>query len=335
MAQSLVQYDRSIDNLIEGWLLEKRTSQSGSSKTDRAYRDTLQSFRETLQRGGLDLDSLETNTITDVATVWAAMRAPNAKHTGEIAPATYNQRLAILSSFYTYCQDQAKRYDAGQELPNPIKAVKRRKVQAYAAAVPLDGDEVMAKLEAIDQNTLQGKRDYALLMVALLTGHRASELVGLRWRDVKPTGKKVLLTFHCKGGKVMRDILDVEPSKVLLTYLHTAYGQKLGSLGQDAPVWISCSKQNQGKAISTHTLNDICETYLGTSKIHSLRHTFAVELDKLHAPLAEISARLGHSNEEITSRYLKAARGAENPYAGRLAARFGIKAQEKKRLSRP
>jgi integrase len=327
MQQSVIQYDHSIDNLIEGWLLEKRTSQSGSAKTDTAYRDTLQSFRDTLRRGGLDLDSQDVNTITEVATIWAALRAPNAKphnRDKEISPATYNQRLAILSSFYAYCQDQVKRYDAGRELPNPIKAVKRRKVQAYAAAVPLDGDEVMTRLAAIDRSTLQGKRDYALLMIGVLTGRRASELVGLRWKHVKPTGKKCLLTFHCKGGKVMRDMLDAEPAKVLMHYLLEAYGHQLGSLDQDAPVWISFSKQNKGQAISTHTLNDICETYLGTSQIHTLRHTFAVELDKLHAPLAEISARLGHSSEEITSRYLKAARGAENPYAGRLAARFGI-----------
>ncbi len=327
MVQSLIQYNHTLDNLIEGWLLEKRTSQSGSVKTDRAYRETLQSFRETLRHGGLDLDSENIHTITDVASVWAAIRSPDAKENKrdtEIAPATYNQRLAIVSSFYTYYQDQAKRY-TGQEIVNPIKAVKRRKVQAYAAAVPLDGDEVVLRLANIDRSTKQGKRDHALLLIGLVTGRRASELVGLRWKHIKLTGKKVLLTFeHCKGGKVMRDMLDPDTSTILLSYLHTVYGKQLAALPADAAIWTSFSKQNQGKPISTHTLNDICETYLGTSQIHTLRHTFAVEGEKLGMTISELSARLGHSSEEITSRYLKQARSAENPYMSRLATRFMV-----------
>jgi integrase/recombinase XerD len=321
--QEITTYNQTIENLIEGWLLEKRTSQSGSVKTDRAYRDTIQSFRDTLRRGGLDLDSQDTNTITDVAGMWAAMRVPGARRTGEIAGATYNQRLAILSSFYVYCQDQAKRYGGGL-IVNPIKEVKRRKVQAYAAAVPLDGDDVMTRLAMIDQSNNQGKRDYALLMVALLTGRRASELVGLRWRDIKVSSKRALLTFYCKGGKVMRDRLEQAPTKILLAYLQAVYGPDLEDLAPESPVWVSFSKQNPGQAISTHTLNDLCERVLGTSQIHALRHTFAYELDKMHASLGEIAARLGHTREDTTSRYIKAVRGAENPFAGRLAARFGI-----------
>lgn len=325
MPQNVSVYHRTLDDLIEGWLLEKQVSKSGSKKTDRAYRDTLHSFRETLLRGGLDLDALDHhNTIADVAAIWAAVREPHSKHSGDVAPATYNQRLAIVSSFYTYWQDQARRYGA-QDIVNPMKHIKRPKVQEYAAVLPLDGDELVTRLTAIDKSTLQGKRDYILLVIGVLTGRRASELVGLRWRHVKTTGKKVMLTFeHCKGNKVMRDTLDQETSAMFMSYLHTVYGQQLASLSADAPIWVSYSRQNKGQAISTHTLNDICETYLGTSKIHTLRHTFAVEGEKLGMPISEISARLGHSNEKITSRYLKQARSAENPYMGRLATRFMI-----------
>jgi site-specific recombinase XerD len=96
------------------------------------------------------------------------------------------------------------------------------------------------------------------------------------------------------------------------------------SLEKDAPVWVSMSRQNYGQAISIHALTDICENYLGTGKVHALRHTFAVEMDKAGAPLAEIQHRLGHESVATTSIYLKAVRSADNPYASRLSARFGI-----------
>lgn len=323
MAQSLVVYHKTVEHLIEGWLFEKKNSKSGSARTDQAYRETIINFRMTLQRGGLDLDSEDVHTIADVATIWAGLRSPESKRDTEVAASTYNLRISIVASFYSYCQEQARSY--GADVINPMKMVKKRKVQAYANVEPLDGDEVMSRLSMINRRTLVGKRDYALLAVALMTGRRASELVALRWRHVKQVGKRVTLLFEkCKGGKTMRDSLDQDATKVLMDYLHAVYGKDLSKLDGESPLWISFSRQNKGQAISVHALKDICETYLDTGKIHALRHTFAVELEKAGAPISEVSARLGHTDEKTTSIYLKQARSAENPYASKLSSRFGI-----------
>src|SRR5437773_5065504 len=59
--------------------------------------------------------------------------------------------------------------------------------QPYAAAVPLDPEEVEMGLEGINRDKLAGLRDYAILAVALSTGRRSSELVGLRAKDLKIT----------------------------------------------------------------------------------------------------------------------------------------------------
>jgi integrase len=318
MIQSPATYQFTLDKAIFEWLQQKHT-RTGSEKTRKAYIDTMRSFRETLQRGGLDLLDNPID-IARVAAIWAGLRTAGAKRQGGISPATYNQRLAILSSFYTFLQDTYH-----LDTPNPIESVKKRPVQAYASAMPLDADEVTDRLASIDRSTLQGKRDYALLSVALATGRRASELVALRGKHIRQFGKKIVLTFeHCKGDKTMRDTLDPDVAKVLMSYLRAIYGEDLGNLLPESPIWVSFSRQNRGKPVSTHTLNDLCERYLGTSKIHTLRHTFAVEMEKVGAPISEISARLGHTSEKITGIYLKQMRSSENPYASRLAARFGI-----------
>jgi site-specific recombinase XerD len=124
---------------------------------------------------------------------------PNKRHAGEVSNSTYNQRLAILSSWYTFIQQVYK-----LDIPNPIKDVARRNVQAYAEVLPIEPDVIETGLESINREKLQGLRNYALLAVALYTGRRASELVGLYGEDVQIMGKgkgaRVLLRFHCKGG---------------------------------------------------------------------------------------------------------------------------------------
>ncbi len=205
-------------------------------------------------------------------------------------------------------------------------------MQAYALAQPIDPETVEQGLEHVDRGTLQGLRDYAILAVALYTGRRAHELVGLRWQDVRIAGRKdarVTLTFHCKGRKVMHDKLDVETSTVLLEYLHAQYGKNLLRLDPGTPLWVSYSRANKGQAISAKTLSNICADYLETSKVHALRHTFAVGMVRSGAPITDLAGRLGHTDSKITQLYTKEIMGDENPYGEKLTARFGIRRKSK------
>src|SRR5712692_4618900 len=198
MTQAITPYQFTIDAASAEWLALKET-RTGSRKTRQAYEDTMRQFRQFLSKGGLDLLSNPVD-IARVAALWANMRTDTSRRSGEdVSPSTYNQRLAILSSWYTFVQEVYK-----LEIPNPIESVKKRPVQAYASALPIDPESVERGLEQVDRGTLQGLRDYAILAVALYTGRRAHEMVGLRWQDVRIAGRKdarVTLTFHCKGAR--------------------------------------------------------------------------------------------------------------------------------------
>ncbi len=325
MTTAVQAYQFTIDNAVKEWLEQKRT-RTGSERTRGAYQDTLQEFRRFLQRGDLDLLSNPID-VARVAGLWANSRNPDTSRRPDedVTPSTYNQRLAILSSFYTFLRDVYK-----LDIPNPIESVKKRPVQAYAAAQPLEPETVIAGLESIDRRDPEGLRDYAMLAVGLFTGRRANEITGLRWQDVKIIGRRghqqITLTFtHCKGAKIMRDKLDIETSAVLLDYLHTQYGKDLTRLSGDTPLWVSYSRQNAGRAISAKTLSNICLTYLGTSQVHALRHTFAVGMMRSGAPITELGGRLGHTDIKITSIYAKEILKEDNPYGERLTERFGIK----------
>ena len=319
---AIAPYQFTIDAAIAEWLAQKET-RTGSRKTRQAYEETMRQFRQFLSQGGLDLLSNPID-IARVAALWANQRTGTTRRPGEdVSPSTYNQRLAILSSWYTFVQEVYK-----LDVPNPIQSVKKRPVQAYASATPLDPETVADGLLGINRGRVIGLRDYAILAVALYTGRRAHELVGLRWRDMQITGRKdtrITLTFHCKGGKIMHDRLDVETSAVLLEYLHAQYGKNLLRLDPGTPLWVSYSRANPGAAISAKTLSNICADYLDTSKVHALRHTFAVGMVRSGAPITDLAGRLGHTDIKITSLYAKEIMGDENPYGEKLTARFGIR----------
>src|ERR687885_1831704 len=214
-----------LDLALLAWL-DAKTTRSGSEKTATAYTTTMAAFRARLQQAGTDLDG-DLTAISLLAQAWAGQGTPS--------PATFNQRLAIISSFYSFAMKQG--FLAG----NPIARVERRRVEAYAGARALPNMELRLRMAAIDRSDLIGARDYALLAVALQTGRRLSELAGLRWAGVH-LGQDSAVTLHwrrTKGGKVMSDDLPVGVGGALLDYLHRLYGVALGSLPPDAPVWVS------------------------------------------------------------------------------------------------
>jgi integrase/recombinase XerD len=93
---------------------------------------------------------------------------------------TRNARLASLRSFYHYAALEAPQHAAliQRVLAIPYKRHTRRLV-TY-----LSRSEVEALLDGVDKSTWIGRRNHALLLVAVQTGLRLSEITGLRQRDV-------------------------------------------------------------------------------------------------------------------------------------------------------
>lgn len=306
----------SLDALIGAWLHEKlQRSQSG--RTVAEYATTLADLRRELTHVDMDLDTTETQTLALLLQAWAAR--PRSRDGAPVAAATQNRRLAIVSSFYTY----AKKH--GLDRSNATESVARTSVQAYAAAQPLDFAEVTSRLAAIDRTTLAGKRDYALLVLALTTGRRLSELAALELRDIAAVKGTATVTWRrTKGGKVMHDQLDPDVSAALRAWIDAYYRNPLWQ--SEAPVWVSLARNGtKGHRLSLVALSDITGKRLGITKMHATRHTFAVAMEQSGAKLTDIQNRLGHSNAATTGIYMQRLHASENAYAGAVSALFGIK----------
>jgi integrase len=105
---------------------------------------------------------------------------------------TRNLRLTAIHSFFRYVAFEAPTHAAHIQrvLAIPAKRFQR-------ALIPfLSRQEVDALLAAPDQRTWSGRRDHALILLAVQTGLRLSELTGLRQEDLHAgTGA------HVRGSK--------------------------------------------------------------------------------------------------------------------------------------
>lgn len=333
----------SVGALVDLWIAEQP-----SARTRVEYHAVMEDFRAWLARVAIDLDCGDHHKLKQVAQVWSERASTvRGKRAGqEPSTATQARRIAIVSSFYRFglrsglheWQRDKKTGERSYEeiVANPMRLMKRAKVQRYAEAQPIEPRELMARMRRIDRSTVTGKRDYALLSVALLTGRRIAELAAMaRGGLTIARDGRVTVRWETKGAKVMRDHLDAKTSAVLLGYLRAAYAtDDLTALRVNAPIWLAFSratrtreareKEGVRQPMTASGIRRVCERWLDTSKAHVWRHSFTLLMEQSGASLSDIQARLGHASAATTAQYMNALKSADNPYSERIAALLGI-----------
>ena len=155
-----------------------------SVHTRRAYASAWKAFQE--HTGKLPWEV----TRTDIARWLDVQRAAG------LSASTINQRLAALSSFYTYVSQVYLIPSPVGESPltpsNPVQSIPRLKSSSYSKSRYLSVEEARALLHAIPRHTIQGLRDYALFLAYLVTGRRNSEIRTLRYGDFEFESPSVL-----------------------------------------------------------------------------------------------------------------------------------------------
>jgi integrase/recombinase XerD len=113
--------------------------------------------------------------------------------------------------------------DANAVTHNPVKGVKRPKVESYEGKTPALGDgQARALLDAPGSETLKGRRDRAILSVLLYHGLRREELCTLKVRDIHQRRGVLHLRVYGKGGKVRYLPLHPGTAELVTDYLEVA-----------------------------------------------------------------------------------------------------------------
>lgn len=153
----------------------------------------------------------------------------------------------------------------------------------------------------------------------------SGKVAGCQWGDLyRLADGRLHVNFKpLKGGKQATDFLAVPVATAVLTWLYSYYGSVLGDLSADTPLWVSLAGNGtRGGRLSGRSVSRIADARLGESKVHALRHTVAVQMERAGVPVSAIQKQLRHICLATTGIYLAQLTNSGNPTADKLAVLF-------------
>jgi integrase/recombinase XerD len=219
------------------------------------------------------------------------------------ASSTRNARLAAIHSLFSYAASRAPEHAAviSQVLAIPPRR-RERAIVSY-----LTPGEIDALLAAPDRSTWHGRRDHALLLLAVQTGLRVSELTALAVQDAH-LGAGPHVRCHGKGRKDRATPLTSQVVRTLRTWL-----AELGP-GPGTPLFPT----RAGSRLSRDAVERLVTKYASAAAgncpsikeknvtPHVLRHTAAMALLRSGTDTSVIALWMGHESPETTQVYLHA-----------------------------
>ncbi|TQC45581.1 integrase [Rhodococcus sp. WS4] len=289
---------------LQAFFTDRLTHQLGASEhTIAAYRDTwrlLLAF--TAERLGAAPTALD---IADLDAPHISAFLSHLERERGNCIRTRNMRLAAIHSTFTFA---ALRHPEHVELIARVLAIPPKRYERSQLTF-LTPPEVAALLAAPDRTSWTGRRDHALMLLALTTGLRASEITGLTRADLH-LGAGAHLRCHGKGRKDRTTPLTAETIDVL----HAWMNDRDSGTPTTTPLFPNrtgtrMSRDALAARIALHAAAaaNAC-TSLTSKKVtpHVLRHTAAMRLLHAGVDLTTIALWLGHERSDTTQIYLHA-----------------------------
>ncbi len=284
--------------LLEAFFTDRLVRQRRSSPhTIAAYRDT---FRLLLSFAQSRLHKAPSALLlADLDAAFIGEFLDHLETTRRNGARTRNTRLAAIHSFLRYVATREPAHGAliQRVLAIPQKRFERNVVRFLARC------DAEALIAAPATDTWLGRRDHALIVLAIQTGLRVSELTGLRCEDVV-LGHGPHVRCHGKGRKERATPLTQPTATVLRAWLRERKSAphdplfpsvRGGTLSRDAVE----------RLVAKHAAR--CPSLRGRHvSPHVLRHTTAVDLLQAGVDRSVIALWLGHEQVETTQIYLDA-----------------------------
>jgi len=195
------------------------------------------------------------------------------------APATAQQSICTLRSFYRWLVASRRRHD------DPTTGLKLRPVH-HQPHRPYSPQELRALLAATENDPPRTLRDRAMLLLFIGGGLRLSELAGMRGEDIDWEAGCILL--HGKGAKERW----IAPGEAVIRLLREYVN------GQAGAVW------GIGIAAIEAMINRRAEEAgLGRVHPHGFRHTFAIRFLEESRDLDALRIILGHETLKQAAEY--------------------------------
>jgi len=203
-----------------------------------------------------------------------------------LAPATINRYAASLAAVITW---SIKRRIAPKGYVHPCRSIERKPEHNEKTRFLSDAERerLLAQCKASTWPRL-----YALVLMALTTGARKGELLGLKWSDIDFDRSEATVGVTKNGDP---RVLPLVPAVL----------EELAKFKAGPTVFVFESPRRKGQPFAFELL---FKSALAAAKIrgvtfHTLRHSCASILAKNGATLLEIADLLGHRQLQMTKRY--------------------------------
>ena len=271
--------------------LQKLSLHGRRENTLRSHRNVLLRFTDYLFSVGVtDYKSLSADIVNRY------VKVVSCNYSNSVVRLHYS----ILLRFFQYLA-----HSGYKETDLSLKMVPIVKVSA-SARIPttLDLSQIESILASVDRESPQGKRDYAVLMIAVKLGIRTSDIRNLRPANFNWEQHLVSFT-QVKTGEPITLPLPTDVGWAVIDYL------KNGRPVSDAPeiflraVAPYVSLQNFDNILIKHMRKaGIPLDSIKHHGLHSLRHSLATHMLDEGIPITSIQGVLGHINADSTQKYI-------------------------------
>jgi len=166
---------------------------------------------------------------------------------------------------------------------------------------PVPQAEIAAVLKAIDRSTLVGKRDYAMILLAVVIGLRSIDIINLKMEDIdwrngeirlvqSKTGRALALPLTTDVGSAIQDYILNGRQQSDLPYVFLRINSPIVQLGRTVPYQqFNGYRQRVG---------------LPKCLFHGLRRALGSNMVISGVPVTTVAQVLGHSNISATKQYI-------------------------------
>lgn len=227
-------------------------------------------------------------------------------------PTTVKNYIIAVKRFFQWTEE------AGL-YPNIAKHIKSGRLSKNFKRDYLTGSQSRQILAHIDQSTIKGKRDYAMLVTMLTMGLRTIEVTRANIEDIRTKGNTTVLYVQGKGHDEKDDLIRMPQhvESAIRDYLSVRHANDLSE-----PLFTSTSNHNADGRMTTRSIRRIVKTAFISAgydsprlTAHSTRHT-AATLSLLNgATLQQTQELLRHRNIGTTEIYAHNIDAATNPAA--------------------
>jgi Site-specific recombinase XerD len=286
------QYELNSDfrECVENYLEHKRSMRVRES-TLRQHKWHLHQFTEFISSKGVS--SIQSVSPLDLMH-YATESFPN-------EPAAKNATLIIVRRFlkYLYDYEYIKR-DLSLVVPKDYYRQQAKLPSTYTK------EEVRTILDSINRSKNIGKRDYAIVMLAVRLGMRASDIAELQFNGIQWATDKISFT-QMKTGRPVQLPLPSDVGESIIIYIQNSRPIS------DSP-YVFLSPRYPHKPIDSQAISSLVQKIIIGSGVkignrkhgpHALRHTMASFMINEGTSLPIISEVLGHSSVQTSMNYLR------------------------------